>query len=192
LSDYAANYAFTIHNMNHDQDNLDSRIVKTRRALFEVFMELVLKQRYDDIQTSEIISKAGIARSTFYEHFSGKDDLLVKSMHGLLAVLAEAATQPHQEERLRWVLEHFWENRSMARIILQGRPYQLIKRQLAKLIAQQWLKSSEQSNFKSMELPAIGLAESQWAMIKAWLTGEVNTTLQELLPLLAYPGNRQE
>ena len=166
--------------MTHDLPNLDMRKQKTRRALFDVFMGLVLKRRYDDIQTSEIITQAGVARSTFYEHFSGKDDLLVKSMYGLLSMIAEAATQKGHEQKLQFVLEHFWENRSFARVIFKGRPYQLINKQLAELI-----ESSLDSKGNSA-MHAIGIAAGIMGMIRAWLLGEVTATLDEMTGLLSH------
>lgn len=54
----------------------DRRIAKTKIALHEGLMALMLAKNWDDINVQMICDHADIARSTFYTHFDNKNDLL--------------------------------------------------------------------------------------------------------------------
>jgi AcrR family transcriptional regulator len=96
------------------------QVRKTRAALLDAFGELVLARRYPDIRIADIIRRADVGRSTFYEHFRNKDDILRQSLTGVLAHLADAVEDGCDPERLRFVLDHFRENRPAAHGMLNG------------------------------------------------------------------------
>ena len=68
----------------------DKRVERTQLALRNAFFELVLSQPYSRIKIADIIAKANVGRSTFYEHYKNKDDLLYTSLHWPMTVLASA------------------------------------------------------------------------------------------------------
>lgn len=159
----------------------DARVERTRRDLFEAFAELVMHQRYECIRVTDIIARAGIARSTFYEHFASKDTILIDSMSGMLAVLAHTAVHRNNADDLSLILDHLWDRRAFARIILNAPPYRLITRRLAELIETAWQDADAlPASTVPAHLQAIQAAEGLLALIRSWLCGEASCSVQQL------------
>src|SRR3982751_2006124 len=69
----------------------DRRTARTRRAIVGAVGGLLLERRYDSFGVGDIVTLADVGRSTFYEHFRSKEDVLHSSMEWLLALIADAA-----------------------------------------------------------------------------------------------------
>lgn len=159
-------------------EQADKRIQKTLNALRDAFFDLVLTYSYDEIKISDIIKKADIGRSTFYQHFKSKDEILVKSMHGPLLTLTEAIDQENDQELLH-LMTHFWENRRFAPRIFSSTARRHIIASLAEKM-EMTLKRLAKSQMASPPVPvslfAIQLAEVQMVPIIDWLLGKGNCT----------------
>jgi len=164
----------------HVTNNIDSRVKNTRMVLFQAFSSLVLNRAYDDIRVTDIIEKAGISRSTFYQHYKNKDDILADSMSGIFGVLADAACGQGQASHLHSVLEHFWQNRNFGRIILNGPAYKRMASELALIIESRLDTTPEPHTPPALQLKAIQLAEGQFAPIRAWLSGNISCHTEEM------------
>lgn len=68
---------------------MDPRIARTRRSLQEALFELARERELDDISIADIAERAGVNRSSFYQHYSDKDTLLADAID---AVVEEAGT----------------------------------------------------------------------------------------------------
>jgi AcrR family transcriptional regulator len=55
---------------------MDRRQQKTRNLVYQAFAKLLHQESYSSITVKEIIDAANIGRSTFYQHFEDKEDLL--------------------------------------------------------------------------------------------------------------------
>ena len=69
---------------------MDRRAARTRRALHGALMSLILRKGYEAITVQDIIDEADVGRSTFYAHYTGKEDLLRSGFQTLRAELTEA------------------------------------------------------------------------------------------------------
>lgn len=55
---------------------MDRRKVRTIKSIRDAFAKLLNVKRYSDITVQDILDEANVGRSTFYEHFKTKDELL--------------------------------------------------------------------------------------------------------------------
>ncbi len=147
------------------------QVRKTRQALLGAFNELVLDCRYADIRVADIIGRADVGRSTFYEHFRDKDDIFRQSVTPVLAVVASAADAGCDLSLLQHMLEHFRENLTAARGMLNGPCCPQVVAVLAGLIAGRWRPESGAKLILPHELAAAQVAESLLGLVRAWLNG---------------------
>lgn len=69
---------------------MDRRAARTRRALHGALMSLILRKGYEATTVQDIIEEADVGRSTFYAHYTGKENLLRSGFQTLRAELTEA------------------------------------------------------------------------------------------------------
>lgn len=55
----------------------DRRIQRTRQLLQNALVDLILEKGYEAITVQDILDRANVGRTTFYERFYDKDDLLL-------------------------------------------------------------------------------------------------------------------
>ncbi|NOX50859.1 MAG: TetR/AcrR family transcriptional regulator [Gammaproteobacteria bacterium] len=90
-----------------------------RNRILQAFRELVLSEYFDEFNTQDVIDRSGVARSTFYQYFRDKNDLLLQSLSPILSVLSDACRNTCSVDELCEVLEHIWANRQIGRIFFQ-------------------------------------------------------------------------
>lgn len=71
-------------------DGYDRRVQRTRGLLHGALASLIHEKPYDGIVVKEILARANVGRSTFYNHFQDKEDLLESSIRD---VVDEGKTQ---------------------------------------------------------------------------------------------------
>lgn len=150
---------------------MDARIQQTRQALYGAFFALVLKQRYHSIRMDALLKLAGVARSTFYEHFRSKDELLAASLQGPLAILATAPFPWADHGRLSAILQHFHDNRALAPGIFSGPARRIVDRVLAELIEAGIRRERAPFLSISPRLAAQLLAQLLLGAVVDWLEG---------------------
>jgi AcrR family transcriptional regulator len=75
----------------------DRRIRRSRKALRDALMSLVLEKEFASITIQEIADRADVNRATFYLHFKDKQDLLLRSMQEIFDDLAARIKPPTGE-----------------------------------------------------------------------------------------------
>jgi AcrR family transcriptional regulator len=62
---------------------VDRRVQRTRLAVHQALIALMLEKGYDAITVQDIIERANIGRATFYAHYQHKEDLLRSGLKDL-------------------------------------------------------------------------------------------------------------
>jgi len=73
-----------------ERARVDRRVRRTRDRLGDALVTLLQEVPFDTITVQQVLDRAGVARSTFYTHFSDKDDLLLSDADEFFAHVAEA------------------------------------------------------------------------------------------------------
>lgn len=165
----------------------DKRVERTRQALFGAFFEIVLSTPYDAIKVEDILVRSGVSRSTFYEHFNGKDDILSASLKRPFAVLADAIRARDNTAELVWVLEHFWQNRAVVPAMFKGAGRQVCVTALVELIEERFKQDRVESPNPLVippRLAAVQIAEALLAPVTAWVSEESQCSAQALAQAL--------
>jgi AcrR family transcriptional regulator len=68
---------------------IDRRVGRTTKTLHHALISLILKKNYEAITIQEICDAANVGRSTFYAHYTSKDDLHQRGIENLRKVLAD-------------------------------------------------------------------------------------------------------
>lgn len=119
-----------------EQEKVDRRVRKTRKALREAMQALMSEKGYDQVTIEELTEKADIGRTTFYLHYSAKQDLLLEQFDELLAQLVgklaaiplsswtEQGTLLDSEEDpgrpICKIFSHAAENEELYKLVLHG------------------------------------------------------------------------
>ena len=108
---------------------MDRRIQKTRTAIFTAFDKLIQKNAYAKISVQDIIDEANIGRSTFYEHFETKDELLRQKCTDLFEhiFLPHGTEKTHNfseqstfEQKITHILYHLLDDKKVVKGILSS------------------------------------------------------------------------
>ena len=74
---------------------MDRRQQKTRAAILAAFSALLAERSYNKITVQQIIDRANVGRTTFYDHFATRDDLLKTLCEELFGHIIETAADQH-------------------------------------------------------------------------------------------------
>ena len=88
----------------------DRRITKTRKAIYQAFLQLLNQKDYEAITVQEIIDLADVGRSTFNSHYESKELLLDELCQQLFHHLFERDEHLSPQDYLAHIFQHFKKN----------------------------------------------------------------------------------
>ncbi len=150
-----------------------------RQALLGAFAELVLHRRYRDFGIEAVIRSANVARSTFYYHFSGKDELLLQNLQPFIAALADMPFTAEPSDALRRWVAHIWEQRGVAGRLLDGATGRKIETALVDGLNQAFALR-RQPGYERYPLRAHQIAGASLSLLKAWVCHRVTATAPDI------------
>lgn len=162
----------------------DKRVDRTRAALEQSFNEIFLVDGYEKSTPAHIAEVAQVGRSTFYEHFDGRDDLLEQRLLRVLLPLADVTTAKAVPGDLEPLLDHFWDHRVVVRALLGGRARTVVMRALTRLIEER-IRVDQKGSPVPLRMIAAKIAGGHLALLEEWLPGRHRCTSADLARLIA-------
>lgn len=141
----------------------------TQSWIVTAFNRMVMSEPFEQLGVVDIAKRAGVGRSTFYEHFRDKNELFRQAVTPVLAPLAESAVGLGDPARVRWVLEHIAANRPRCRAMLDSPARSEIEHALAELILERLAPVDGNPPSARDRLDAARLAGAHIALLRAWL-----------------------
>jgi len=151
---------------------------RTRARVIEAYNQLVFDKTPPPIRVGQIVEKAGVGRSTFYDHFASAEAVHMAALSRPLSHLAAPAAGTAGVEHLQWLLDHFWANRPRARETLSGQSRDRIARLLADMISERVEREPDAP--LPRRLATAQIAEAMLGPIRLWIIGEAAATSQVL------------
>ena len=91
-----------------DKKRMDARVRRTRDALGDALVALMQEKPFDTITVQDVLDRAKVGRSTFYAHYSDKDDLLMSDAEEFFeSISMMLSVRGDQSERVFPVREFF-------------------------------------------------------------------------------------
>jgi AcrR family transcriptional regulator len=154
---------------------VNRQVQRTRAALVTAFIELVLSEGFEKLTVEQIVKRANVGRSTFYLHFTGREDILKATMAHPSGPLARIVGEDLEPSELVPILTHFIEQKSRNRVFFKEPVRRVWADKLAEMIEGRLTRLVE-THVKPTTLPlpliAIAIADAQISLVTRWLTSK--------------------
>jgi AcrR family transcriptional regulator len=168
----------------------DRRVARTRDRLGDALVELLLEKPFDDITVQEVLDRARVSRSTFYQHYRDKNDLFLSDVDDFFELMSTLlARHNDQSERVAPVVEffsHVAEVRDFyAAMVASGRIYdvkELGEAHFARSIEQR-LEQQPRANSLTKETRAAlahGFAGALFGLLSWWVQQGMQTSPRKM------------
>jgi AcrR family transcriptional regulator len=175
----------------------DRRVRRTRKALEDAFVALVLERGYDKVTVDDIANRADVARPTFYAHYADKEDLLTAVFNWLLEDLGSHlayADGPWTTTRTAVVealYRHAAQYRDLYRVCLGGAGNGRAREAYVDLLSDAAARNYSDRITALGTMPRVPVlvmaratAGAHVAVLRSWLEGQIDLPIEELVPLV--------
>ena len=179
----------------------DRRSKRSRQLLGNALVELMLEKSFDDITVQDILDRADIGRSTFYAHYTDKENLLMSEIERVIYQLdAYTRAMGDQTHLLLPSLElfrHLREQRRLLQAFVWGHASEILTRgfqaRVSKIVEANLLVLMGDTVKLSAPLPLIAdfVTATFMTLLRWWLEDEMRSTpeqMDEMFQKLVMPG----
>jgi AcrR family transcriptional regulator len=160
--------------------HVDPRVKRTRRALQDALLSLLLEKDYASISIKEITGRAEVAYITFYRHYESLDQLLMEALEGGLAelmsrieALARQSDASNLEAEGRLIFEYIGGKADLFHILFKSQSVIRIRKKIHRNIADIFQKSclplTRANHPATIAILSNHIATSLLALIEWWL-----------------------
>lgn len=173
----------------------DRRIQRTRDLLQKALMDLMRQRGYEAITIQDIADRANVSRTTFYVHYTSKDDLFMSCHDAMISQFHFGPLYPLSREELLSAeapqgmiaaYQHLDHARSLLSPIFQGRDSlvdlgRLLRDRSAQDIAANLRAAfAEADSTFSIEMLANYLAGAHIGLVQWWLKTRQSPTAEDI------------
>lgn len=184
---------------------MDPRSVRTQRSLQQAALDLAVERDLDEITVGDIAERAGVNRSSFYQHYSDKETLLADALDAMVEEAGanlEAPIEPTEQPPAGLIgyLQHVDEHAALYRWALGSHGSAVVTARLwarvEALVRHHLAFAGDDSPFEGIpdDVVAAGVAGSALGAVRVWLGGEpradVRTAAEWIWRMLLRPGGR--
>jgi AcrR family transcriptional regulator len=164
---------------------VDRRIQRTQRALMDALVTLSLEKGYDDISIRDITERANVSYSTFFRHYSEKDELLselLKSVANEMVTLINHNPNKSKDAEGRLIFQHIADNPAFFRILFSNQGTSKILRNIQDEIAAAIIRNNGLSNDDPIpaEVAANYLVVAIFGLIDWWLKHDMPYSIDRM------------
>ena len=172
----------------------DRRVQRTRELLQQALIALLRERGYDAVTTQDIVDRANVGRTTFYLHYTSKDDLFLHCHEAILSQFPlspqtqfsrDALESPEAPAGMMLAYRHLAEIRPLMAAILQGKDNAFILRRIRDRSAEEladYLRTTftEADSTMPFDLLAQYLVGAQLSLIHWWLEKRLPQSPEQL------------
>ena len=161
----------------------DRRVQRTRAVLQKALIELISERGYDAITIQDIVDRANVGRTTFYLHYSSKNELFMSCHEAIVSEFRIGSLHPLSREELlspeapmgmTSAYQHLEDARAPLYAIFHGKDSLLILRRIRDWGAQEieanlYAAFAEAGSTIPFKVLANYLAGAQIALVQWWL-----------------------
>lgn len=181
---------------------IDRRVRRTQQALQDALIQLILEKGYDAVTIKEITDRADLGRTTFYLHFSDKEELF---MHAIDAI-CEEFIEKHEtlldmiddpktavkklrlslDERILYhIFTHARDNADLYKVMLRGEGSAKASQRFSSIIVQETISRLERVTGLKSKVPikifAVFFSGTLIELITWWLEEDQPYSIEEMV-----------
>lgn len=164
----------------------DQRVQRTCNRLGAALLELILEKPINAVTVQNVLDRAGVGRSTFYQHFRDKDDLLLSQLEMfcefMSTLLSERKDKSRRVAPVEEIFAHIGNQNRLYRVLSDSGNlkdfFDLAEGCFARGIEQRLIESGRLGNLSPREVAAraSALSGSMLSLLRWWLDrGEKET-----------------
>jgi len=169
---------------------VERRVARTKAALEDAFVQLVLERGYERVAVEDISDRADLARATFYAHYPNKEAVLFSVFNRLIEDLGQRIAYrggPWDEVRrdaMQAMYKHAAEMPDLYRACMSDartrQAYLSILTRGAEQNFRARLKAFNRQPRVPVPVMARAFAGAHVAILEAWLAGELEGDVEQL------------
>jgi AcrR family transcriptional regulator len=166
------------------QTKTDRRSQRTRYQLMHSLIALIKVKRYDSITVQQITDHANVGRSTFYAHFTDKDDLLLDGVREMVANLETGEPGTDTLGLSLGLFHHVGDNADLHFVLTKGRALGLflavLQEELTGLFSERLAARVKPGTKPAVPVPLLAamIASMLITAIRTWLDAGLRPTAE--------------